>query len=80
MIKNYKWLLLLSLGFVACNNDDDAITEEPIAITAGEADFSNFVALGNSLTAGFTDGALFKAAQMQSMPNLMAQKFALAGG
>lgn len=80
MIKNYKWLLLLSLGLVACSNDDDAVTEEPIVVTSGEADFSTFVALGNSLTAGFTDGALFKAAQMQSMPNLMAQKFALAGG
>ena len=36
--------------------------------------------LGNSLTAGFSDGSLFLAAQEQSYPNIMAQKMALVGG
>jgi len=75
----HKWLLiLLVFGFVACESDDDVITEEPI--TAGEADFTKFVSLGNSLTAGFTDNALFIAGQENSMPNIMAQQFALAEG
>lgn len=38
------------------------------------------VSLGNSLTAGFTDNALFIAGQENSIPNLLAAKFALAGG
>ncbi|MDA9089876.1 G-D-S-L family lipolytic protein, partial [Maribacter arcticus] len=42
--------------------------------------FSNYVSLGNSLTAGFTDGALFQASQTLSLPNLLSQKFSLVGG
>ncbi|HLA54622.1 MAG TPA: hypothetical protein VK623_00855 [Flavobacterium sp.] len=79
MIKNFKWLLLLSLSFAACNNDDEgSTTEEPI--TAGTADFSKYVALGNSLTSGFSDNALFKRGQENSYPNILSQQFALAGG
>ncbi|MDY8135268.1 G-D-S-L family lipolytic protein [Aquimarina sp. 2201CG5-10] len=77
----YKWLLiLLAFGFIACESDDDATTPIPEVITPGSADFSKFVSLGNSLTAGFTDGALFIAGQENSMPNILAQQFALAGG
>jgi len=50
------------------------------ALTNGNADFSTYVAVGNSLTAGFTDGALFKAAQDNSFPKLLANKFANTGG
>ena len=82
-IKKYKWLLLLLAGvFVGCSSDDDngPVTEEPVVITSGTADFSNFVSLGNSLTAGYTDGALFLEGQKKSLPNILAQQFALAGG
>lgn len=80
MIKNFKWLLLLSLSIAACSSDDDEgpASEEPI--TAGSADFSRYVALGNSLTAGYSDGALFKRGQENAYPNILAQQFALAGG
>src|SRR5690606_9813397 len=84
MIKNnYKWLLILFLiVFVACDSDDDSTGEEVevVALTDGEADFSNYVAVGNSLTAGYTDNALFIAAQQNSMPNILSSKFALVGG
>ena len=78
----YIWLLLLFIGFTACEDDDNSTTptEPAVELTAGDADFSNYVSLGNSLTAGFTDNALFIAAQENSMPNLLSQKFALAGG
>ncbi|WP_299243637.1 G-D-S-L family lipolytic protein [uncultured Aquimarina sp.] len=77
----YKWLLiLLVFGCIACESDDDSTTIEEVVITSGTADFSTYVALGNSLTAGFTDGALFIAGQENSMPNILAQQFALAGG
>ncbi|WP_339726378.1 G-D-S-L family lipolytic protein [Maribacter stanieri] len=87
-MKNLKYLYI-SLGllaFTACNDPEDVdldpevIAEEFPALTAGSADFSNYVSLGNSLTAGFTDGALFQASQTLSMPNLLSQKFSLAGG
>ncbi len=77
----YKWLLIiLAFGFIACESDDDTPEMEEVVITSGEADFSKFVSIGNSLTAGFTDGALFIAAQENSLPNIMSQQFALAGG
>lgn len=84
MIKNIKWLLLVSLTFVACNNDDE-VTAKPnssdgLPLTAGSADFSKYVALGNSLTAGFSDNALFIEGQKGAYTNIMAQQFAQVGG
>ncbi len=78
MIKNFKWLLLVSLTFAACTNDDTAPVDVPVS--AGTADFSKYVSLGNSLTAGYSDGALFKRGQEGSYPNLLAQQFAQVGG
>ncbi|WP_158974690.1 G-D-S-L family lipolytic protein [Cellulophaga sp. L1A9] len=87
-MKNIKYILLsaVSLTFFACNDieDVDRIEAELMvdapALVAGSADFSNFVAIGNSLTAGFTDNALFIASQENSLPNMLSQKFALIGG
>lgn len=78
MIKNFKWLLLVSLTFVACNNDEDSIVEEPVS--AGSAVFSKYVALGDSFATGYSDGALFIEAQKGAYPNILAQQFAAAGG
>ena len=79
MIKNLKWVVLVSLTFIACTNDDTTTTGET-PVTAGTADFSRYVALGDSFAAGFSDGALFKKGQENSYPNLLAQQFAAAGG
>ena len=79
MIKNFKWLVLVSLTFVACtNNDDTTVVEEPVV--AGSANFTKYVALGDSFAAGYSDGALFKTGQEGSYPNILAQQFAAAGG
>ncbi len=78
MIKNFKWLLLVSLTFVACNNDEDIIVEEPVS--AGSANFSKYIALGDSFAAGYSDGALFVEGQKGAYPNLLSQQFAEAGG
>jgi lysophospholipase L1-like esterase len=84
MIKNFKWLLLVSLTFVACNSDDEPFVDpnstDGTPLTAGTADFSKYVALGNSLTAGFSDNALFIAGQQGSYPSILASQFALVGG
>ncbi|MGK0494289.1 MAG: hypothetical protein ACJAU2_000668 [Maribacter sp.] len=86
-MKNFKYIFFASslLFFTNCNDpedvDLDSIMEEVIPeLTAGSADFSNYVSLGNSLSAGFTDGALFKASQENSFPNILSQKFAMVGG
>lgn len=78
-----KWLILLLAGvMIGCESDDDTddLIEEPVEYTSGSADFSHYVAIGNSLTSGFTDGALFMAGQQNSLANILAQQFALAGG
>jgi lysophospholipase L1-like esterase len=75
-------LILLCLGSYSCSSDDDAgSTQEPeVVYSAGEADFSTYVAIGNSLTSGYTDGALFAASQQNSLPNILANQFSLVGG
>jgi hypothetical protein len=79
MIKNIKMLLLVSLTFVACSKSvDDEIVDAPL--TAGTANFSKYVALGNSLTAGFADGTLYKKGQEGAYTTLMAEQFKLVGG
>lgn len=84
MIKNIKLLLLVSLTFVACNNNDEEVvvynTSDGLMPTAGTADFAKFVSLGNSLTAGYSDGAVFIDGQKASYTNIMAQQFATVGG
>ncbi|BAO75804.1 lipase [Winogradskyella sp. PG-2] len=83
----YIALSLLTLGMLSCDNDtlDDLRnrgndTETLPDLTAGSADFSNYVALGASFTAGFTDNGLFIASQENSFPNIIASKFANIGG
>lgn len=80
MYKNLKYLFISSLVFMACSEEvtEEGTIEEPL--TAGSANFSKYVALGNSLTAGFSDGALFIAAQKNAYPNMMAKEFAKVGG
>ncbi|MAZ72383.1 MAG: G-D-S-L family lipolytic protein [Flavobacteriaceae bacterium] len=71
---------LLTLGFVSCEPEFDNPVDEGGFYTTGDADMSNFVAVGNSLTAGFADNALYITGQENSFPNILAQQFALAGG
>ena len=83
MIKNFKWLFLVSLTFIACSEDDDVVTydtSDGLPLTAGTADLSKYVALGDSFAAGFSDNALFIEGQKGAYPNIIAQQFALAGG
>ena len=47
--------------------------------SAGTADFSNYVALGDSYSAGYTDGALGRRGQEASFPNIIATQLASVG-
>ena len=48
--------------------------------SAGNADFTKFVSIGDSLTAGYADGALYLLGQQNSFPGMLAQQFAAVGG
>jgi len=43
-------------------------------------DLSKYVALGDSITSGYTDGALFYEGQLHSFASLLAEQFKLIGG
>ncbi len=75
-----KILIAASLAaFISCNDDFENPVED-IQVTSGGADFSKYVALGNSLTSGFTDNALFISGQENSYPNMLATQMVMAGG
>ena len=70
---------LLCISLAACDSDFDNPVS-PGTADAGDADFTTFVAIGDSLTAGFADSALYTSGQENSFPNMLAGQFALAGG
>ncbi|WP_375435891.1 SGNH/GDSL hydrolase family protein [uncultured Hymenobacter sp.] len=67
---------LMGLGLTACQPD----LEDDFTPSAGSADFSRYIAVGNSLTAGLSDGGLYLEGQLSSYPNLLAGQFRAAGG
>ncbi|MBN2170720.1 MAG: hypothetical protein JW819_05310 [Candidatus Krumholzibacteriota bacterium] len=76
-MKSTRWLTALllaaALGLTACSllaPDEEALAPPPVQ--PGTADFSVFVALGNSLTAGVQSGALYESAQQRSWAALLA--------
>ncbi|NML66030.1 hypothetical protein HHL22_12525 [Hymenobacter sp. RP-2-7] len=74
-----KPLALLGLGLLGlagCQTDIDA----PAGASAGNASFARYIAVGNSLTAGYEDNGLYLEGQQNSYPNILAQQFAKAGG
>ena len=64
---------------VSCETDFDTDVSS-IQVTPGEANFTKFVSIGNSLTSGYRDGTLYSDGQMESFPNMMAQQMKRAGG
>ena len=78
MKNKYIVLAALAIGFASCEPEfENPISE---AYSSGEADFSSYVAIGNSLTAGYMDGTVSRGSQQNSYPNLLAQQFTLVGG
>ncbi len=79
-----KYFFLATL-FIGCSTEDDLIDEwvaanTPDPVAVGSLDLTKYVSVGNSLTAGFYDGALFEEGQSNSYPSILAGQFALAGG
>jgi len=74
--KSYSYLVLAGLlGFSACKP-----TVNTTAPTAGAADFTRYIAVGNSLTAGYADGGLYLDGQLNSYPSIIAKQMQSVGG
>lgn len=71
---------VIAVGFVSCEPEFDSPVTEDGFYTSGSANLSKYVSVGNSLTAGYADGALYITGQENSYPNIMAQQFSFAGG
>ncbi|HEU4559926.1 MAG TPA: SGNH/GDSL hydrolase family protein [Longimicrobium sp.] len=64
---------LATLALGACVDDGQTIVETPIPANGGEL-FLRYVALGNSITAGFQSGGLTAVMQDSSYPRLLAAR------
>lgn len=88
MIANKKQIFKLAGAVLACAVISACSPSDPTNKTvgnsgtqsSGNASFIKFVAIGDSLTAGYTDGALYLLGQQNSFPLMLAQQFAAADG
>ncbi|MEO9965082.1 MAG: hypothetical protein ABJF11_04795 [Reichenbachiella sp.] len=89
-LKIYTLLLVSAVIAFSCDEEDKLITDilvenplpadEVVTGSSGDdLDLSVYVALGNSLTAGFQDGALYTDGQINSFTGLLAQQFQVEG-
>jgi hypothetical protein len=87
-MKTFKFLYILPLALlISISCEQEVITLEPPVVvepepetgTKGSADFTKFVAIGNSFVAGVQAGALFNVGQNNSLPAIMAKQFAVPG-
>lgn len=78
MKNNFIYLAILAAGFASCEPEFE--NEVNAEYTSGDADFTSYVAIGNSLTAGYMDGTVSRGSQANSFPSLLARQFALVGG
>ena len=79
----FRWGLVLTIlvGLVACTtNDIDPNAGNTVIPSKGSADFTKYVAVGNSLTAGYADGGLYRDSQLNSYPSILAGQFKSVGG
>jgi len=72
--KNYLYILAASALITACK----PVITTP-APSSGSANFTRYIAVGNSLTAGYADGGLYLAGQLNSYPSIIAQQMQIVG-
>ncbi len=86
-IKHIAFSLAAIMAFNSCDQETIELTDPqgpapfcPADATAGSANFSKFVAIGTSFSAGFQSGALFTSGQNNSLPRILATSFECVGG
>lgn len=65
--------IIITWGLLFISSCDFSESVEDARTHSGSADFSTYIALGNSLTAGYQDGALYKEGQEHSYPAMIAK-------
>jgi hypothetical protein len=86
-MKNLKFLYIRSTALListSCEQELIELTPPEVVTpvdsgTPGSANFTKFVAIGNSFVAGVQGGALFTTGQNNSLPAIMATQFAKPG-
>lgn len=80
MKNKFIYLAILGVaGLVACEPEFENELSNG-NYSAGSANFSSYVAIGNSLTAGFMDGTVSRVSQSYSFPSMLAGQFSVVGG
>jgi len=73
---SYRYLFFLGLlGLAACKPEINSFKP-----SKGTADFSRYISIGNSLTAGYADGGLYREGQLNSYPSIIAKQMLTVGG
>jgi hypothetical protein len=75
---SYRYIYILAaglLGLAACKTEIHTPTP-----SRGTADFSRYISVGNSLTAGYADGGLYREGQLNSYPSIIAAQMQKVGG
>ncbi|MBC5993931.1 SGNH/GDSL hydrolase family protein [Pontibacter cellulosilyticus] len=70
-------VLALAAGVLLTSCDPEIDSPDP---SSGTADFSSYLAVGNSLSAGYADGGLYREGQLSSVPAILADQFEEVGG
>lgn len=75
---NTKQLLiggLAALAFASCKPQLNTPN-----YNSGNLDFTRYLAVGNSLTSGYSNNSLYRSGQQNSYPSMLANQFATVGG
>lgn len=75
--RSYHYIFLAAgiLSIAACKTNINTPTP-----SRGTADFSRYISVGNSLTAGFADNGLYREGQLNSYPSIIAAQMLKVGG
>jgi hypothetical protein len=73
-MKNKILIFITAVTVVSCTKTQFT----PNTVSAGSADFSNYIAVGNSLTQGYMDGGVYNYGQSNSFPSTLAAQMKLA--
>jgi lysophospholipase L1-like esterase len=75
-LNNYKNIFIASLLVLAACKP----TVDVVPATSGTADFTTYIAVGDSQTAGYADGGLYRSGQINSFPATIAAQLKAVGG
>jgi len=77
-MKNFKHYIFILAGLIWLSACKPSInTVKP---SRANVDFSRYISIGNSLTAGYADGGLYLAGQENSYPSIIAKQLQSVGG